>query len=154
MLGATPPAPSRRVERVCEVTPPAWIELSIDPQAARTARRFLGEQLCTVHHATVEDEAELLVSELIGNGLRHGLPPLVLTVECDGSAGLRVSVCDHDPTPPVRRDAGADDESGRGMGLVDLVSDDWGVETSPAGKSVWFCLDRSPRAGDVDRVEG
>ena len=100
----------------------------------------------------LEEGADLFPQ--IGNGLRHGLPPLVLTVECDGSAGLRVSVCDHDPTPPVRRDAGPDEESGRGMGLVDLVSDDWGVETSPAGKSVWFCLNRSSPAGDADRVEG
>lgn len=128
---------------MCEVTPSARIELSFDPRAARTARGFLGEQLCTAHHARVEDEAELLVSELIGNGLRHGLPPFVLTVECDGRAGLRVSVCDRDPTPPVPRGTGPEDESGRGMGLVDLISDEWGVETSSQGKSVWFCLDRT-----------
>ncbi|WP_179756507.1 ATP-binding protein [Kineococcus aurantiacus] len=128
------------------MTPPARAELPLDLRAVRAARRFLGEQLCTAHHSRVEDEAELLVSELIGNGLRHGLPPVVLTVECDGRAGLRVSVRDHDPTPPVRRETGPEDESGRGMGLVDLVSDEWGVETSPRSKSVWFRLNRSAPA--------
>ena len=132
--------------RVCEVTPTARIDLSLERRSAAVARRFLREQLCTTHHATVEDEAELLVSELIGNGLRHGAPPFVLVVECDGSAGLRVSVHDEDPTPPVRREAGIGDESGRGIGLVDLVSDAWGVETDEHGKSVWFCLNRSDTA--------
>jgi anti-sigma regulatory factor (Ser/Thr protein kinase) len=131
---------------MCEVTPTAQIELPLDELAAAIARRFLRDQLCSAHHATVQDEAELLVSELIGNGVRHGLPPIVLTVECDRSAGLRVSVRDHDPTPPVRREAGDDDESGRGITLVDVISDVWGVETDQQGKSVWFCLNSSTSA--------
>lgn len=70
----------------------------------------------------------------------------MLVVECDGGDGLRVSVHDEDPTPPVRREVGPEAESGRGIGLVDLVSDAWGVETDEHGKSVWFCLDRSAAA--------
>lgn len=88
------------------------------------------------HHATVQDEAELLVSELIGNGVRYGASPIVLIVECDGTNGLRICFRDQDPTPPVRRDAGHEDESGRGLSLVDLVSDAWDVDTDEQGKSI------------------
>jgi hypothetical protein len=70
----------------------------------------------------------------------------VLIVDCDGSAGLRVSVRDNDPSPPIRREAGAEDESGRGISLIDLVSDARGVETDGEGKSVWFCLNQSRTA--------
>jgi hypothetical protein len=62
-------------------------------------------------------------------------------VECDGSRGLLVSVTDGSAHTPLKRAAGPEDDSGRGMLLVDVISDRWGVQTRPGtGKAVWFQL--------------
>ncbi|WP_432560865.1 ATP-binding protein [Kineococcus sp. SYSU DK003] len=125
------------------MTPPAQIEMPLDARAAGLARRFLRDRLCEEHHASVEDEAELLVSELVGNGVRHGAPPIVLGVSCEGELGMQVSVRDGDPNPPSPRSADEGAESGRGFALVDLISDAWGVRPEDDGKAVWFRLDSS-----------
>jgi hypothetical protein len=38
---------------------------------------------------------------------------------------------------PVVRNGGLSARSGRGLRLVGAVASDWGVETSPDGKTVW-----------------
>ena len=114
--------------------------LPLDPRAASDARRFLRSAICREHAASVLDGAELLVSELVTNGVRHAAPPITLRVQCDGSSGLQVSVSDGGTSGPVPREARADAESGRGMTLVDYISDDWGVLPHEDGKTVWFSI--------------
>jgi hypothetical protein len=55
-----------------------------------------------------------------------------------GSGLVRVEVSDGSPTPP--RISGLDVETfgGRGLVLVDLLADGWGVDERPPGKVVWF----------------
>jgi anti-sigma regulatory factor (Ser/Thr protein kinase) len=125
---------------VCEATPAAEITLPDHEHSAREARRFLSQAYCAEHHSRVLDEAQLLVSELVTNAVRHGGPPVTVRVECVGVEGLRVSVSDGDPRPPVRRDVDPDSEGGRGVALVDILSDRWGVEAGLPGKTVWFVL--------------
>jgi anti-sigma regulatory factor (Ser/Thr protein kinase) len=126
---------------MCAVTPPAQIVLPTTTRAPATARAFLRGAGCSTHHARVLDEAELLVSELATNAVLHGTPPISVRVECDGSRGLRVSVTDGSEEAPLPREAGPEDGSGRGMLLVDVISDHWGVHASPGqGKAVWFRL--------------
>jgi anti-sigma regulatory factor (Ser/Thr protein kinase) len=124
---------------MCATTPPAEMRLPSTVQAPGTAREFLRAAACATHHARVLDEAELLVSELVTNAVLHGAPPITVRVECDSSDGLRVAVTDRSPDPAVPRAAGPLDESGRGIRLVDVISDRWGVRTrSGEGKDVWF----------------
>ncbi|MGI4894626.1 MAG: ATP-binding protein [Janthinobacterium lividum] len=125
---------------MCEATPVAEIILPDHEHSARQARTFLREAICSLHHARVVDEAQLLVSELVTNAVRHGGPPVRVRVDCDGSAGMQVSVTDGNPHPPVRRDAAPDAEGGRGVALVDIVSDRWGVDHVENGKTVWFVI--------------
>lgn len=126
---------------MCEVQAPSQTQLPDDARAPALARAFLRDAACETHHARVVDEAELLVSELVTNAVLHGAPPITMRVECDGSNGLRVSVTDNNPEPARVRQAGPADESGRGMRLVDVISDDWGIEPrSDVGKDVWFRL--------------
>ena len=83
----------------------------------------------------------LLVSEVVTNSVVHGGPPIVVAVDCDNSSGLQVRVRDGSRTLPEPRDAEVWEESGRGLGLVEMLSDDWGVEPEPGdGKQVWFVL--------------
>ncbi|WP_432523093.1 ATP-binding protein [Kineococcus sp. SYSU DK006] len=125
---------------VCEATPAAEITLPDHEHSARRARAFLSEAYCALHHARVLDEAQLLVSELVTNAVRHGGPPVRVRVDCDGSAGLQVAVSDGSRKPPVRRTAAPEAEGGRGVALVDIISDRWGVEHAESGKTVWFVL--------------
>jgi len=86
--------------------------------------------------------AGLLVSELVGNALRHGRPPVRLTLR--RASGLRCLVSDGSPKPPQLIVAGPDDECGRGLELVATLSARWGWDQERVGKSVWFDL----RTGD------
>jgi hypothetical protein len=82
--------------------------------------------------------AELLVSELVCNALRHASGPLCLTLERVSS--VRCLVSDSSPEPPRLTDAGSEDENGRGLTLVDTLAARWGFERGPIGKTVWFEL--------------
>jgi two-component sensor histidine kinase len=98
----------------------------------------------------VLDDAQLLVSELVTNAVSYGGPPLVLRVHCDETAGLLVDVRDGTPALPQRTQATDQDEHGRGLELVELLAESWGVrpdadpraEGRPGadGKVVWFRL--------------
>ncbi|MCM2577663.1 ATP-binding protein [Streptomyces sp. MTZ3.1] len=137
-------------------------------EAVGGARRFTRN---TLRRWDLDDRFEsvaLVVSELVTNALRHGMP-------ADGPPGLE---------PPVRlllmswtsklvcavRDPGAatvgtafrltpscpdaDAESGRGLCLVDAVSDGWGwhpLPGPPSGTVVW-ALFRLGRTGPVRPV--
>jgi anti-sigma regulatory factor (Ser/Thr protein kinase) len=53
---------------------------------------------------------------------------------------LTISVWDHGPGTPIRAEYRRSDadESGRGLGIVEMCADEWGVRAYPYGKAVWF----------------
>ena len=84
------------------------------------------------------DTVELLTSEVVTNAVVHaGSSPIVeVTAE---SGTVRISVQDQNPTWPMPRDVAPDATSGRGMVLVDVMADGWGVERiADDGKRIWF----------------
>jgi two-component sensor histidine kinase len=92
----------------------------------------------------LSDTVALLVGELSANAVRHGRVPgrdFALRLSVDETAGLaRVEVVDasETPPPPVVAPAGEDDESGRGLSLVDALATRWGCcPREPIGKIVW-----------------
>lgn len=140
---------------MCDNTARAELLLPMQRTSPALARDFARRSGCVDHALEVLDDALLLISELVTNSVLHGGPPIVLAIDCDGR-GLHVRVRDGAPNPPVARSAGADAEDGRGMSLVDLLSDTWGVEPVAddhgVGKEVWFEL-RTTRSGeDAPRV--
>ncbi|MFE2595555.1 ATP-binding protein [Streptomyces sp. NPDC059396] len=89
------------------------------------------------------ETAALLLSELVTNALRHGSPPgreiAVTLLRLDGL--LKMEVEDAGDLLPRPRDPGLDDECGRGLALVAVLSDDWGVAPRRGpGKRVWLTL--------------
>ncbi|MGK5448199.1 ATP-binding protein [Streptomyces radiopugnans] len=84
----------------------------------------------------------LLVGELAANAVRHGRVPgrdFRLALEVRGDV-VRIEVSDASPIrPPAAPSlASADDESGRGLFLVDILATRWGaVPRDPVGKTVW-----------------
>lgn len=93
------------------------------------------------------DLAELIVSELATNAIRHG-GGLVRLRMLYARGDLRVEVHDDAADRPVRQQATADDESGRGLavldGLIGLHGGRRGVATDRTGRGktvyVMICL--------------
>jgi integral membrane sensor domain MASE1 len=86
--------------------------------------------------------AELLVSELVTNSVRHARPPLSLCLS-EQDKGVVIEVRDSGGTPPRFRAATPDDEGGRGLMLVAACASHWGTRTLPdGGKAVWCQLGR------------
>jgi anti-sigma regulatory factor (Ser/Thr protein kinase) len=86
-------------------------------------------------------EASLVVSELVGNAVRHaGEVSSSIRLELTALAdGLRLAVTDHSPARPVLRQPDAD--GGRGMHIIVQLARRWGVEeVRPRGKRVWVEL--------------
>lgn len=86
--------------------------------------------------------AELAVSELVTNAILHAATAVELTVEVTASS-VMVSVRDWHPGLPTQRHWGETATTGRGLGLVASLADEFGVDPrQPTGKSVWFRLAR------------
>ncbi|WP_248959573.1 ATP-binding protein [Sphaerisporangium perillae] len=86
------------------------------------------------------DDIVLATTEVLSNAVLYGLPPIEFTLRMSGET-LCAEVTDHGAGRPERT-AGDDDESehGRGLTIVEALSDEWGVQPSPEGsaKTVWF----------------
>ncbi|MFB9681862.1 ATP-binding protein [Streptosporangium vulgare] len=103
------------------------------------ARRLVCGQLAEWEIDEQDEIARLLVSELVTNALCHAWGPIRLAVSCERGT-LRCEVYDANPVLPRVRDIRQDDEGGRGLYLLDLLSDLWGSERTPMGKVSWFEL--------------
>jgi anti-sigma regulatory factor (Ser/Thr protein kinase) len=91
--------------------------------------------------AQLVEVAALLVSELVTNAVTHaGSEVQVIIGSGNDYAVLRVEVGDFSSTPPTLGGFDLDAMSGRGLALVEALSDRWGVETHNSGKRVWFEL--------------
>src|SRR5690606_36007816 len=88
--------------------------------------------------------AELLVSELVTNALRHGRPPMALRLRTHNGQSLRIEVLDGAADgEPVPTEAPPDAVTGRGLGIVAALARRWGTESVPGGKLVWAELDHT-----------
>ncbi|WP_225808106.1 ATP-binding protein [Streptomyces spinosus] len=80
--------------------------------------------------------AELLVSELITNAIRHGVGPPVIRLTWNGRL-LRLAVSDDiDRQPRIRATANTE-PGGFGMQLLERLAVRWGVIPRHPGKTVW-----------------
>ncbi|GAA2784097.1 SpoIIE family protein phosphatase [Streptomyces rameus] len=111
------------------------------PEAARHARRFTRRTLRAwdVPQHTV-DAALLVVSELVTNALVHTGGPVRLDMSLVGRR-LRLAVADSCPRSPVQPTSiGWEATGGRGILLVEAVSEAWGTVPVSGGKQVWADL--------------
>lgn len=102
-------------------------------------RAFVRKALTAWHCESCADEALLLSSEVLTNALRHAAGPIDLRVRRT-TRELTVEVADRNPQMPQPREAGEEEESGRGLLLVRALASEWGVRPTDEGKSTWFTL--------------
>ncbi|WP_247597867.1 ATP-binding protein [Streptomyces sp. RKND-216] len=116
------------------------VRLPNRPESAATARRLAEAVLRQgwAAPATTAEHAVLLVSELVGNAVRHtGASTFGLRMH-RRRGRLRVEVRDPSRGLPCLLPVTEMDTSGRGLWLVDRLADRWGVDLLPRGKSTWF----------------
>jgi two-component sensor histidine kinase len=112
---------------------------SADPKSAAAARRFaLGAMEGTAPNAV--QAIELMVSELATNCIRHTGTGFEMSIARSGRE-IRVEVSDQAGGVPTKRSPGLEEPTGRGLQIVELLSEEWGVELAPeGGKTVWFTV--------------
>lgn len=133
---------------------PAVLERScaLDPAtlSAREARRFVRRLLLDAGRPEWLDAAELAVSEIVTNVVLHAHTRFDLTARL-AEDHLRVDVWDGNPVLPRQRQYGGEAVTGRGLALVEQVTDAYGVLPMGAqGKVVWFRIG-SPGGGPPAR---
>lgn len=120
----------------------AEVTLPPGPEGASFARRATARaaELWRLDREMTET-ALLLVSELATNAIRHGAPPVRLSLRLTGSR-LRVEVADSSPALPTLVQPGPDQAGGRGLQIVQQLAARWGAQASRRhlGKTVWFEL--------------
>ncbi|MFE3657311.1 ATP-binding protein [Streptomyces sp. NPDC059165] len=120
------------------------------PRGARLARRLVSHRLNDWGHpytTPVNETLTLITAELTANAVRHGhVPGRDFRVRLTLAEGtFRIEVTDtraekQPPSTPPTPDSVS--ESGRGLHLVAVLADDWGVSPRLAapGKTVWAKL--------------
>ncbi|MET7286669.1 SpoIIE family protein phosphatase [Streptomyces sp. NPDC005573] len=114
-----------------------------EPERIAEARQHLRELLHDWSSADQVDSAVLLLSEMTTNVLVHTDADALVIAEVSGEPGgrrLHVKVTDTGDDLPHKRRPGELASSGRGLVLIELLADAWGVEPRGKGKSIWFEL--------------
>ncbi|MFM9445060.1 ATP-binding protein [Streptomyces acidiscabies] len=110
-----------------------------EPATAQAARKLVRQVLAVWRLDRIADHAELIVTELIANATRHtSCAEIRLVIRRSASARVRLGIVDREPSRlPALGRADDDDESGRGLRLVDSVADRWGYDLHGSGKRLW-----------------
>ena len=149
MTTMAPPRPAER--HGCRV------RLATGPAASAEARRRVRDAIWSWQVPVDLDVALLLTSELVTNAIRHeagrGAQAVMLAI-ASSRGRLRVDVHDTSRSLPAVAEVPADAETGRGLLLVETLSDEWGFYRTPAGKAVYFTLAFEPdKADKADKAD-
>lgn len=118
--------------------------LPIAPISAATARAYTREALAHWQLADLTDDIVLIVDELVTNAVRHASRPITLSLDLRDET-VHVEVIDDSPAMPNAKSLSRTRMSGRGLAIIDAISDDWGTHRlSAGGKSVWADVRRAP----------
>ena len=129
--------------------------LSRGPQSGRTARRLTRSTLRDWGLAFLSEDAETIVGEFVANAVTHAAAAAAAAVpsqrrQAADGLGLRLlrrngevicAVLDPSDKAPVLKAPASGEEAGRGLQMVDALSDVWGWSpVAGRGKAVWAVL--------------
>lgn len=131
------------IQQHCVIRKPWTLAFIAEPEEVASLRRILRLHLKCWGLRHLIETAELCVTELATNVIQHvGVgTPIELALSMKGTY-LRMEMQDPDMRVlPTLLHASADAESGRGMAIVDAVTDRWGVLLKAQSKVIWCELD-------------
>ncbi len=110
-----------------------WFFDAADAKAGQSARRAFTERLrAQLADDSCVSRAELVFGELVGNAARYARGPIEVTVDWSGASPV-LHVLDNGPgfhhVPALPRDVYS--ESGRGLFIISLLSEDFSVSRRP-----------------------
>ena len=112
--------------------------------AVQTRRALVAELRALEVDETVIDEAEIVISELVANAIRHAqaLPDGTIRVNWTVRDGVvEVAVTDGGgPTTPTPAPTSPWSANGRGLRIVRSLAHEWGVEDEVGSCTVWVSL--------------
>jgi hypothetical protein len=134
----------------------SYLELGVLPTAVPCARGHARLVLAEWGLQELADPAELVVSELVTNGIRAsrglvgsrfggrwspGMPPVRLWLLSDYRTVL-LQVWDGNNRMPTRQELDSESEGGRGLCMVEALSEGWGAfqPEHASGKVVWAAV--------------
>ncbi|WP_308009942.1 ATP-binding SpoIIE family protein phosphatase [Isoptericola luteus] len=151
LLSRLADAPEDDVALVVVRVPDPVVDAEVQPLSPRSRRWLLPSEPASIgraRHAVLRTcqawglpesaSAELVVSELVANGVLHGWGNIALRL-FDTGDGLRIEVEDSNPAPPVTTDGHPNRLGGFGMQIVERLAD-WGWRPAGSGKLVWAKL--------------
>lgn len=159
----TPPAQPSRLEpaarrpRMMRMPADWWdspcavsCPLSKGPQSARAARRLTRNTLREWGLPELAEDAEAIVGEFVANAVTHAAAVPAARKPPPEALGLRLlrrtgevicAVLDPSDEMPVLKAPASVEEAGRGLQMVDALSDVWGWSpVAGRGKAVWAVL--------------
>jgi anti-sigma regulatory factor (Ser/Thr protein kinase) len=124
------------------------LELAALPTAVSCARRHAKAVVLECGLPALADTIELIVSEIVTNAVRATPPsrsdslttPVVRLWLASDLHCVLIRVWDASSQMPARQDPSFEDESGRGLMLVDCLASEWGVDPKQNGKVVWVIV--------------
>jgi anti-sigma regulatory factor (Ser/Thr protein kinase) len=131
------------------VQPAATCTLPPGAESVKAGRDFTRATLRDWGMSALTDLAELVVSELVTNALRHGIPtarklgeqPCVRLRLLAQAPFVMCMVADPERSIPMLKDSDPAAESGRGLTVVEACSVRWGWHLlDEGGKVVWALL--------------
>jgi anti-sigma regulatory factor (Ser/Thr protein kinase) len=122
------------------------VELTAKEVSVPAARAFITQNLLRQRcPADLVEDVQLVVSELATNALVHGEAGFAVKLRVLDDMVV-VEVEDGSHRGPVRRAPADLDTNGRGVAIVEALSNKWGVKRyAGGGKAVWAEFVREPR---------
>jgi len=116
-----------------------------DTSAVTEARHLIAGSLEAWQLGALVPTAELAVSELVANAVRHGRGGVEVRVFASATK-VRIEVRDRGGGRPSIREPhrAGPDVGGWGLRLVDQLADDWGTRVRPDDTLVWAELSAPP----------
>lgn len=133
--------------------PELQVRLAAEPASVPGARRFVIDGLLDWGREHLVDDAALCVTEMATNSALHSGSSYMHVALSDLAPAVRLSVADAgglvplpavapppaprtDPPPPVE----ALGTTGRGLGIVSVIAETWGIDEHQDGRRVWADL--------------
>lgn len=118
------------------LAPRTAVEYSPRARSVTAARRWVRKVLQGWGCRALLEPAQVVATELASNVVRHA-PTRFEVALLWSDRGLRIEVTDRAAGPVAVRHDGREAPNGRGLRLVELLTDDWGVDPRRNGKTVW-----------------